>query len=660
MNLQNAVSRIEELKSQINYHNKRYYEQDEPEISDFQYDMLYRELESLEDAFPELKSSDSPTNNVGGRPKQSMRSITHDVKMESLHDSFSEEEMNSFINKIKLSIDNPQFVVEPKIDGLSVSIEYKNGLLIRASTRGDGQVGEDITNNIKAIKSVPHQLKQNIPFLEVRGEVYMSQTNFLKLIEQQENNEGKIFKNPRNAAAGSLRQKNPKITGERNLDIFIFNIQKIEGYKLNSHTESLELLQNLGLNVIPFHNVYSSSNDIINEILRIGNLRGKLDFPLDGAVVKVNSFNQRKLLGSTSKFPKWAEAFKYPPEEKETTLLNIEINVGRTGVLTPTGIFSPIELAGTTVSRATLHNQDFINEKDIGIGDTVILRKAGEIIPEVVKVTKKSICHKTYTIPNICPSCGSPTIHEEGISAIRCENTQCPAQLIRHLIHFVSRDAMDIDGLGQKQIEQLVALNLIDSPADIYDLKSEKLLSIDRMGEKSVDNLINAIDASKHMDLYRLIYALGINHVGLAGAKLLTGRFSTIDDIINASVENIADIEGFGSVVASTIVSYFKLPQTLKLIDRLKQLGLNMKAFQSAVVDDRFNNLTFVLTGTLQNYKRNDAKTIIENFGGKVSSSVSKNTDYVLAGTDAGSKLDKAKKLEVKILSESEFEQMIK
>lgn len=652
MDLETAKKRTAELKSLIEYHNKRYYEQDEPEISDYDYDMLYRELESLEDSFPEIKTDDSPTNKVGGRPKATLKTVSHSVKMESLHDSFSEAEMEDFMSKVCESVSQPKFVVEPKIDGLSVSIEYVNGLLVRGSTRGDGETGEDITDNIKAIRAIPHKLNQSIEFLEVRGEVYMSGSSFLELISQQKD---KTFKNPRNAAAGSLRLKDASITAKRNLDIFIFNIQQIRGKTLSSHTEALNYLSELGFTVIPFYNVYDNIDSVISEINRIGELRDKFDFPLDGAVVKVDSFAQRNILGSTSKFPKWAEAFKYPPEEKKTVLLDVEINVGRTGVLTPTGIFSPVELAGTTVSRATLHNEDFINDKDIGIGDTIILRKAGEIIPEVVRVKKPASNHTVYKMPSTCPSCGAPVIREAGESALRCENTNCPAQLIRHLIHFVSRDAMDIDGLGEKQIEQLVALGIVHSPTDIYKLTYEQLIGIERMGEKSVSNLLVAIDNSKQQDLYRLIYALGIRHIGLAGAKLLSKRFLSIEKLMAATTDEISSIEGFGEVVANTLVSYFNLPQTRNLISELKLLGLNMKSIDTLSEDNRFSGITFVLTGTLENYKRNDVKEIIEKFGGKVSSSVSKKTTYVLAGIDPGSKLDKALDFGISVISESEF-----
>lgn len=659
MNIVEAKNRIKDLREEIEYHNRKYYEQDSPDISDYDYDMLYRELQSLEDAYPELKADDSPTMKVGGRPKKAFKTVAHDVRMESLHDSFSESELLAFDKRVRAVVSDPVYVVEPKIDGLSVSLEYKNGLLIRASTRGDGQVGEDITGNIKAMKSVPKKLNDAVEYIEVRAEVYMSEKSFLELVRRQELNGEKLFMNPRNAAAGSLRQKDVSITAERNLDIFIFNIQQIKGVDVDSHSNALDLLYRLGFNIIPLSHKYNNIYDALEEIRRIGDLRGSIDFPLDGAVVKLNSFEDRKLLGSTSKFPRWAEAFKYPPEEKLSNLLDVEINVGRTGVLTPTGIFAPVRLAGTTVSRATLHNEDFINEKDIGIGDTVVLRKAGEIIPEVVRVKERGKDHRRYKMPRVCPSCGSAVVREEGTAAYRCENTNCPAQLLRHLIHFVSRDAMDIEGLGQKQLEILLREGLISCASDIYKLKEEDLIGLERMGEKSVANLLNAIERSKQAGLYRLIYALGINHIGLESAKLLVKKFPTIEDIMGASAEEIADINGFGDVLANSVVNYFRLEQTRELIEKLKELGLSMKSESDQSNDDRFEGLVFVLTGTLGKYKRSEAKAVIESLGGKVSSSVSKGTTYVLAGDQAGSKLTKALNLGVKVISEQDFEKMI-
>ena len=467
--------------------------------------MMLRELEGIELAYPELVTEDSPTQRVGGAALNKFTPVTHEVPMESLHDSFSEEELFDFDRKVREVVPKVSYVVEPKFDGLSVSLEYRNGIFVRGSTRGDGSVGEDVTENLRTIKTIPKKLTRAVPFLEVRGEVYMSNESFLKLLERQELNEEKPFKNPRNAAAGSLRQKDSRITAQRELDIYVFNIQQIEGVALNTHKESLDYLTELGFHTPPFYNCYDDMDDVVKEIQRIGEQRGGVSFPVDGAVIKVNAFHDRELIGSTSKFPKWAEAFKYPPEEKETALLDIEINVGRTGVLTPTGLFEPVLLAGTTVSRATLHNEDFIKEKDIRIGDTVVLRKAGEIIPEVVSVKAHKPDSKPYQMPEHCPSCGSKVQREPGEAALRCDNTQCPAQLLRHLIHFVSRDAMDMEGLGPAVLEQLVAHQLVSSPVDLYSLNKEALVDLERMGEKSAENLLNAVEKSKGNDFYRYL-----------------------------------------------------------------------------------------------------------------------------------------------------------
>ena len=514
MDINNAKSRVEELTNLLNYHNNLYYNQDNPEISDYEYDKLLRELEDLEKQFPTLLKKDSPTQKVGGNAGEKFSSVTHTVQMMSLHDSFSHSELLDFDRKVREVVQNPLYVVEPKFDGLSVSCEYENGVFVRGSTRGDGFVGEDITDNLITIKSLPKRLKNAPEYLEVRGEVYMSDDNFLKLLKIQEDNEEKPFKNPRNAAAGSLRQKNSKITAQRNLDIFIFNIQQIRGVTLTSHKQSLDYLTELGFPTAPFYNRYDNMEDVIEEIERINNIRGTFGFPIDGAVVKVDDFSQRELLGATAKFPKWAEAYKYPPEEKETKLLDIEINVGRTGALTPVGIFEPVFISGTTVSRAVLHNEDFIKEKDIRIGDTVIIRKAGEIIPEVVSLKCHGENTVPYVFPTVCPSCGSKVTRDGEEAAIRCTNTECPAQLLRHLIHFVSRDAMDIDGLGPAVLEQLVNSSLVKSPVDLYKLTPMDVLGLERKAEKSALNLIDSIEKSKEQELYRLIFALGIRHIG--------------------------------------------------------------------------------------------------------------------------------------------------
>ena len=622
--------------------------------------MMLRELEGIELAYPELVTEDSPTQRVGGAALNKFTPVTHEVPMESLHDSFSEEELFDFDRKVREVVPKVSYVVEPKFDGLSVSLEYRNGIFVRGSTRGDGSVGEDVTENLRTIKTIPKKLTRAVPFLEVRGEVYMSNESFLKLLERQELNEEKPFKNPRNAAAGSLRQKDSRITAQRELDIYVFNIQQIEGVVLNTHKESLDYLTELGFHTPPFYNCYDDMDDVVKEIQRIGKQRGGFSFPVDGAVIKVNAFHDRELIGSTSKFPKWAEAFKYPPEEKETVLLDIEINVGRTGVLTPTGLFEPVLLAGTTVSRATLHNEDFIKEKDIRIGDTVVLRKAGEIIPEVVSVKAHKPDSKPYQMPEHCPSCGSKVQREPGEAALRCDNTQCPAQLLRHLIHFVSRDAMDMEGLGPAVLEQLVAHQLVSSPVDLYSLNKEALVDLERMGEKSAENLLNAVEKSKGNDFYRFIYALGIRHIGLRAAKLLTQRFPTIDQILKATPEEIAAIDGFGQIMAESAAYYFSLPETRTLIDSFRTKGVNLESFEKEESKDlRFSGKTFVLTGALPTYTRAEAGKMIEDRGGKVSSSVSKKTSFVLAGEEAGSKLTKAQKLGIPIISEEEFLAML-
>ena len=658
MDIISAENRIKELTKLLEYHNNLYYNQDEPEISDFEYDKLLRELENLEDAYPSLKSPLSPTNKVGGNAGEKFSPVTHTVPMESLHDSFSHEELCDFDRKVREVTQDVQYIVEPKFDGLSVSCEYQNGVFVRGSTRGDGVTGEDVTDNLMTIKSLPKRIENAPQYLEVRGEVYMSFNSFDELIKRQEENEEKPFKNPRNAAAGSLRQKNSKITAQRKLDIFIFNIQQINGVELNSHRQSLDYLAELGFPT-SFYKVCDTIDEVIEEIELIGNMRGTFDYAIDGAVVKVDNFETRTLLGSTAKYPKWAEAYKYPPEEKPTKLLDVEINVGRTGVLTPVGIFEPVLLAGTTVSRATLHNKDFIEEKGICIGDTVIIRKAGEIIPEVLSVKEHSENAQPFKFPELCPSCQSPVTHDDSEAAIRCTNTDCPAQLMRHLIHFVTRDAMDIDGLGPAVLEQLVEKALVKSPADLYRLTAEDIISLDRKAEKSANNLISAIEKSKENELYRLVFALGIRNIGLKAAKIICENFLTIDDIMNAKASDFEKIEGFGEIMALSLENYFSLDSTKELIAELKALGLKMKSSTPKAQGGLFTGKTFVLTGTLPTMTRSEASKIIEQNGGKTSSSVSKKTSYVLAGEDAGSKLTKAQTLGITVISEEEFKLML-
>ncbi|MBQ4129444.1 MAG: NAD-dependent DNA ligase LigA [Ruminococcus sp.] len=654
-----AKKRALELTELLNYHNNRYYNLDSPEISDYEYDMMLRELENIEAQFPQLVNAMSPTQKVGGSKGEKFSAVEHSVVMESLHDSFSSDEVRDFDRKVKAVVDNAKYVVEPKIDGLSVSCEYKNGVFVRGSTRGDGAVGEDVTENLMTIKTLPKRIENAPAFLEVRGEVYMSLQSFEKIVAEQENNGEKPFKNPRNAAAGSLRQKDSKITAKRDLDIFVFNIQQIEGKELSTHSQSLDYLKALGFPTTTYR-LCDSIDEVLNEIDSIDKARGELPCDIDGAVVKVNDFAHRELLGSTAKFPRWAEAYKYPPEEKETELLDIEINVGRTGALTPVGIFSPVLLAGTTVSRATLHNEDFIREKNIHIGDVVVIRKAGEIIPEVLSVAQCRSLDDPYTFPDSCPSCGSKVVREKDEAAVRCTNTDCPAQLLRHLIHFVSRDAMDIDGLGPAVLEQLLSCGLIKSFVDLYNLRAIDVASLERMGEKSALNLIQAVEKSKSAEIYRLVFALGIRHIGQKAAKLLCEHFLSIDAIFDASVEDISKIEGFGDIMAQSVYDYFSLPQTRKLIDNLKSLGVVMAPLKEKTKNGLFATKTFVLTGTLPTMTRSQASKLIEENGGKTSSSVSKKTDYVLAGEDAGSKLTKANALGVTVISEEEFLDMLK
>lgn len=652
--------KIEELRKTLRYHSDRYYNDDSPEIEDYEYDMMMRELQELEEKYPEYDSPDSPTKRVGGSADNSFESVVHAVRMESLQDAFSKDELYDFDKRVHDVVDRPQYCVEPKIDGLSVSLEYRNGVFVRGSTRGDGDVGEDVSGNLKVIHNVPLKLNKDIPFIEVRGEVYMPKKSFEKVVDRQLINGEKPFKNPRNAAAGSLRQKDSKIAATRGLDIFVFNVQQIEGVTLSSHKESLDFLKELGFNTIPGYTLVNNIDDAISRIDAIGESRGSLEYDIDGAVIKVDDFAMRAELGSTAKFPKWAVAFKYPPEEKQTKLVDIEIAVGRTGVLTPTAVLEPVHLAGTTVSRATLHNQDFIKEKGIAIGDTVTVRKAGDIIPEVLCVNGHC-SDGYYKFPETCPSCGSQVIREEGEAAIRCINPDCPAQLLRNLIHFCSRDAMDIEGLGPAILETFVDHSLISKTEDIYALTYSKIESANLEGfkEKSINNIMTSVENSKKNDLSKLIFALGIRHIGAKAGKLLADHFKDIDSLMNATAEQILEIDGFGAVMAQSVFDFFKNDKTKSLIESLKNAGVNMRSL-SVVTDTRFEGKTFVLTGTLTSFTRTEASKIIESYGGKTSSSVSKKTSYVLVGEAAGSKLDKANALGVEVISEDEFQEMIK
>lgn len=650
--------KIEELRKTLRYHSDRYYNDDAPEIEDYEYDMMMRELKELEEKYPEYDAPDSPTKKVGGVADNSFESVTHSVRMESLQDAFSKDELREFSNRVEDTVSNVNYVVEPKIDGLSVSLEYRDGVFLRGSTRGNGDVGEDVSGNLRVIHNIPLKLNKSIPYIEVRGEVYMPKKSFERVVDRQIINGEKPFKNPRNAAAGSLRQKDSSIAASRGLDIFVFNIQQIEGVELNSHKESLDFIKELGFNTIPTYKKVDNIEDAIAEIDRIGEARGSLEYDIDGAVIKVDDFSQRDILGSTAKYPKWAIAFKYPPEEKQTKLLDIEIAVGRTGVLTPTAILESVHLAGTTVSRATLHNQDFINEKGIAIGDVVTVRKAGDIIPEVLCVNEHN-SNSVFKFPDVCPSCGEKVYRDEDEAAIRCINPECPAQLLRNLIHFCSRDAMDIEGLGPAIIETFVNEGMIAKTYDIYNLDFNKILSLEGFKETSANNIINSVNNSKNNDLSKLIFALGIRHIGAKAGKLLADYFKDIDLVMNASVDDILQIDGFGKIMAESVVEFFSSDSTKELIEKLKEAGVNMKS-TNVVEDTRFSGMTFVLTGTLPTLKRAEASKIIESFGGKTSSSVSKKTTYVLAGEEAGSKLDKANKLGVQVISEEEFKEMIK
>lgn len=651
---------IEELRKLINYHSELYYTHDTPEIDDFEYDKLMRELKRMEAENPELITLDSPTQRVGGKILEGFEKVTHAVKMESLNDVFDKEEVLDFGRKTEENLgEKAEYVTELKIDGLSVSLEYKDGYFFRGSTRGDGVVGEDVTENLKTIRTIPLKLKENVD-IEVRGEVFMPHESFIKLNEEQEALELKPFKNPRNAAAGSLRQLDSSVAAQRKLDIYVFNIQVTDNKNLKTHKEALDYLAYLGFKTIPVKNVFNNIEEAFSEVERIGENRANLDFDIDGAVIKVNSLRQREMLGSTEKCPKWAVAYKYPPEEKETKLIDIVIQVGRTGVLTPNAVLESVRLAGTTVSRATLHNEDFIREKDIRIGDTVIVRKAGDIIPEVVGVVKekRSGNEKEYEMPAVCPVCGAKVYREEGEAAIRCTSGECPAQLTRNIIHFASRDAMDIEGLGPAVVTKLLEEGLIKSSSDLYSLTTDDISALDKMGEKSADNLIKAIEKSRENDLSKLIFALGIRHVGSRNAKILASHFETLDALMNANAEEIAAVNEIGTVIAESIVQFFSEPQNIDIVNKLREKGVNFECREKSK-GGIFEGKTFVLTGTLPTYTRSDAAKLIEDRGGKVSSSVSKKTDYVLVGSEAGSKLAKAQDLGVAIIDEETFNSML-
>ena len=660
-----AKQRIKELRKKTEYYAGKYYDDDKPEISDFEYDMLMVELRNLEKEFPEFKSKESLTQKVGGHVKEGFEKVTHEVPLQSLQDVFSIEEVEEYVNKInekaeENEIQNKTYVVETKIDGLSAALEYKNGKFVRGATRGNGLVGEDVTENLKTVKTIPMEINENID-ITVRGEVFISKKDFEKMNQEREENEEELFANARNAAAGSLRQLDSKITKKRPLDIYIFNVQKIEGKKFNSHFEELEYLAKLGFNVNPVRIACHSMEEIEKAIKKIGDDRENLTFGIDGAVVKVDDLNFREILGTTAKTPRWAVAYKYPPETKETIVKDIICQVGRTGVITPMAILEPVVVAGSKISKTTLHNEDFIKEKGLKIGDTVVIQKAGDVIPEIVKVVveKRTGKEKDFEMPKVCPVCGAEAVREEGEAAVRCTGIECPAKLFRNLVHFVSREAMNIDGLGESIIKQLLDKNLISNMADIYTLQFEEIASLKKNGQKFASNLVNSINASKQNDLSRLITAFGIRHVGTKAAKILAKKYKNIDNLINATSEELALIDDIGPIVANSIREFFLQDQTIDLINKLKEAGVNME-HEEEMIDNRFDGKIFVLTGSLENYTRKEAGDLIEKFGGKVSGSVSKKTDYLLAGEDVGSKLIKAQGLGITILTENEFSDMIK
>ena len=666
MDKKQAEKRIEELRKKTEYYAKKYYDDDKPEISDYEYDMMMLELRTLENQYPELITKTSLTQRVGGTVKEGFQKVVHEVPLQSLQDVFNFDEIDAFDERVKKAaeengIENRNYVVETKIDGLSSALEYVEGKFVRGATRGNGLVGEDVTENLKTIKTIPQELPEKIN-ITVRGEVFISKKDFEKLNQEREENEEELFANARNAAAGSLRQLDSSITKKRPLDIYIFNVQKIEGKEFCSHFEELEYLSKLGFNVNPVRILCKNIKEVRSAINKIGEEREKLTFGIDGAVVKVDDLNLRKIMGTTTKVPKWAIAYKYPPEKKETILKDIEFQVGRTGVITPLAILEPVRVAGSLISKTTLHNEDFVKEKDLKIGDTVIIQKAGDVIPEIVGVdiSKRTGNEKDFEMPKVCPVCGATAVREPGEAAVRCTGIECPAKLYRNLVHFVSREAMNIEGLGENIIGILLERKMISNIADIYDLKFEDIASLKKNGKKFAQNLIDSINASKNNDLYRLITALGIRHVGVKAAKVLAKKFNSIDNLLKASLAELSLVEDIGPVMAQSIVEFFEQEQTKDLIKRLEKAGVNTKRIKEDDEDDRFAGKTFVLTGGLDNYSREEASDIIEKFGGKTSSSVSKKTSYVVAGEGSGSKLIKAQKLGVTILTEQEFMDMIK
>lgn len=658
MDKEQIKSEYEQLCKQAEQHNFNYYVLDNPTVEDDEYDRLMRRIKEIEAENPEIVSESSPTQHVGGYAINTFEKVTHEVQMGSLQDVFSKGELYEFDERVKKAVGKAVYCVEPKIDGLSVSLEYTDGIFTRGSTRGDGFVGEDITKNLKTIKSIPLELNEKLPFIEVRGEVYMPKADFERLVKTQLENDEQPAKNPRNAAAGSLRQKDSRITASRGLDIFVFNLQRIEGKELTTHSESLDYMKKLGFNVIDGYKTFDNIEDAVSRIMEIGENRQSYSYDIDGAVIKVNDFELRNELGSTAKVPKWAVAFKYPPEEKKTKLLDIEINVGRTGALTPVAVFEPVWLAGTTVSRAVLHNQDYINSKDIRIGDIIAVRKAGDIIPEVVRSVSHAENSVPFTIPHICPVCGGKAERAEDEAVIRCVNINCPAQLLKNIEHFASRAAMNIDGLGEAVVKQLVENKLINTVADLYTLQQQDLEMLPGFAKVSAAKLIANIEKSKANSPDRLLFALGIKGIGQKNAQLLMKHFGSIEKLSETSAEEISAVENFGDILANNIFTALHEPHMIELTKRLKACGVNT-VYESDVKSDRLAGLTFVITGTLLDMTRDEAKTLIEQNGGKCSGSVSKKTSYVLAGEEAGSKLTKAQQLGVAVISQQQLIEMI-
>ena len=654
------LSEIQQLRRELIQAGHEYYVLDAPTMSDYDYDHKLRRLEELEARHPEAITPDSPTQRVGGEAVSSFAPVTHRVPLESLQDVFDFDEVRAFDKRVRETVQDAAYMTEPKVDGLSVALEYRDGLFVRGATRGDGQVGEDVTENLRTIKSIPLRIPDSVGGLIVRGEVYMPKKVFHALNEERERRGEALFANPRNAAAGSLRQQDPKVAAARHLDIAVFNVQWAESVQFKTHGETLDYLKTKGFKVIP-HYSCQTIEQAVEHIREIGEGRDSFPFDIDGAVIKVDRLDQREKLGSTAKFPRWAAAYKYPPEVKPSRVLDIVVQVGRTGVLTPKAVLTPVRLAGTTVTNATLHNQDFISEKDIRIGDTVLVRKAGEIIPEVLSVVteKRPPEAQPYILPKTCPVCGAPVERDEDGAHVRCTGAECPAQLLRNLTHFASRDAMDIDGLGVAVVENLVGAGLIKTPGDLYFLKEEDVAGLERMGKKSAQNLLAAIERSKSNDLSRLIYAFGIRQVGQKAGKILAARFHTLEALENAGLEELTAVDDIGAITAQSILEWMASPQSKHLIQRLAQAGVNMTAAEQGS-DQRFAGMTFVFTGTLEKFTRDEAAAMVEDRGGKSASSVSKKTSYVVAGEAAGSKLRKAQELGVTVLSEDEFLALLK